>query len=144
MSKSKSKGTGWETAITRYLLGEGFPHIERRALSGTSDRGDLAGIPGWVIEAKNCQRTELAAWVDEAAIEQANDGAEFSAVWHHRRGKAAPADGFVTLSGATFVRLLRAAGYGGPPTAPPEPQAGGLVPVPTPVILGPSEAVEAP
>jgi hypothetical protein len=81
MSKSKSKGTGWETAITRYLLGEGFPHIERRALSGTSDRGDLAGIPGWVIEAKNCQRTELAAWVDEAAIEQANDGAEFSAVW---------------------------------------------------------------
>lgn len=97
--------------------------MERRALSGTSDRGDIAGIVGWVIEAKNCQRTELAGWVDEAALEQANDGAEFSAVWHHRRGRAAPADGFVTMTGATFVRLLRAAGYGEPLTAPPSTQS---------------------
>jgi hypothetical protein len=118
VSRSKSKGTAWETAICRHLVEEGFPHVERRALSGTSDRGDLAGIPGWVLEAKNCQRTELAGWVDEAAIEQANDGAEFSAVWHHRRGKASPADGFVTMSGATFVRLLRHAGYGEPLSAP--------------------------
>lgn len=117
MSRSKTKGTAWETAICRFLTTEGFPHVERRALHGGNDRGDIAGIPGLVIEAKNTQRDQLAAWVDEAAIEQANDGAEFSAVWHHRRGKASPADGFVTLTGATFVRLLRAAGYGGPPSA---------------------------
>lgn len=114
MSRSKQKGTGWETAIVRHLTDNGFPHTERRALTGTHDRGDIAGIPGWVIEAKNCQRTELATWLDEAAIEQANDGAEFSAVWHHRRGKANPADGFVTLTGATFIRLLQALGHGTP------------------------------
>lgn len=115
MSRSKSKGTAWEGAIVRYLAVEGFPHVERRALAGTADRGDIAGIPGVVIEAKNCKSITLAAWVDEAAIEQANDGAEFSAVWHHRRGRASPADGFVTMSGSTFTRLLRAAGFGGPP-----------------------------
>lgn len=114
MSRSKAKGTAWETAVCRYLAGEGFPHVERRALNGTQDRGDIAGIPGWVIEAKNCKRDELPAWIDEAAAEQTNDGAEFAAVWHHRRGKASPADGFVTMDGATFVRLLRAAGYGQP------------------------------
>jgi hypothetical protein len=117
MSRSKAKGTAWESAICRFLVAEGFPHVERRALNGTQDRGDIAGIPGWVLEAKNCQATSLAAWVDEAALEQANDGAEFSAVWHHRRGRALPADGYVTMTGATFVRLMRQAGHGTNPEA---------------------------
>lgn len=116
MSTSKQKGTAWESAIIRHLAAEGFPHAERRALKGTSDRGDIAGIPGVVIEAKNCRSTDLAGWVDEAMIEQANDGADYSAVWHHRRGKASPADGYVTMTGATFTRLLRQAGYGEPLT----------------------------
>jgi hypothetical protein len=126
VSRSKRRGTAWETAICRLLAAAGFPHVERRALNGSTDRGDIAGIPGWVIEAKNCQRTELAGWVDEAAVEQANDGAEFSAVWHHRRGKASPGDGFVTMTGATFMRLLRQAGYGDPlsATLPAEPGSG--------------------
>jgi hypothetical protein len=117
MSRSKGKGTAWETAICRFLAEEGFPHVERRALNGTADRGDIAGIPGLVLEAKNCKRMDLAGWVDEAAIEQANDGAEFSAVWHHRVGRAKAEAGYVTMTGATFVRLLRAAGFGGPPSA---------------------------
>lgn len=119
MSRSKTKGTSWETAIVRFLADQGFPHVERRALTGSQDRGDIAGIPGVVIEAKNTQRAELAAWVDEAAIEQANDNADYSAVWHHRRGRACAADGFVTMTGASFVRLLRAAGYGSLPTTAP-------------------------
>jgi hypothetical protein len=124
MSRSKSKGTAWETALCRFLAESGFPHVERRALAGTSDRGDIAGIPGWVIEAKNCRKVELAAWVDEAALEQANDGAEFSAVWHHRVGKAAPEAGYVTMTGATFVRLLHAAGHGSPSIESPADQNG--------------------
>lgn len=110
MSRSKAKGTSWESLICKHLAAEGFPNIERRVLNGSQDRGDVAGIPGWVIEAKNCARTELAAWIDEATKEQANDGAEFSAVWHHRRGKGQPADGFVTMTGATFTRILKALG----------------------------------
>ena len=106
MSASKDKGTKFETAIVRYLNAEGFLGAERRALAG-DDCGDISGFPGWVIEAKNCARTDLGAWVDEAEREQVNAGAEFGVVWHHRRGKASPADGFVTMSGAAFVRLLR-------------------------------------
>ncbi len=113
MSRSKQKGTAWETAIVRYLAENGWPHAERRALTGSQDRGDIAGVVGAVIEAKNCKTMTLGAWLDEAAIEQANAGADLAAVWHHRRGKASPAEGYVTMSGATFVRLLHAAGYGG-------------------------------
>lgn len=112
MSRSKQKGTSWETAICRYLAEHGFPHVERRTLSGPQDRGDIAGVPGWVIEAKNCASMALSGWIDEATAEQANAGADFAAVWHHRRGKSSPGDAYVTMTGATFTRLIRQAGYG--------------------------------
>jgi len=110
MSASKDKGTAWETAICRYLTAEGWPAVERRALNGSTDKGDFAGLPV-VVEAKNCKTTALAGWVDEATVEAANAGVDVGVVWHHRRGKASPADGFVTMSGAAFVALLK--GYGG-------------------------------
>ncbi|GIE46383.1 hypothetical protein [Actinoplanes lobatus] len=106
MSASKAKGTRWESLIVRYLIEQGFPAIERRALNGSSDKGDIAGLPV-VVEAKNCRTTALAAWVDEATVEARNAGVEVGVVWHHRRGKASPGDGFVTMSGAAFVELLR-------------------------------------
>ena len=111
MSASRRRGTAWESRIVGYLQDNGAPHAERRALNGAKDRGDVAGVPGLVCEAKAGKRMELAAWVDEAEIERANDNAAIGVVWHHRRGKASPADGYVTMTGATFVHLLRAAGY---------------------------------
>lgn len=114
MSRSKDKGTRWESAIVDYLAGHGFPWAERRALTGSQDRGDIAGVPAWVVEAKNHATLNLAGWVDEATTEQANAGADYACVWHHRRGKASPGDGYVTMTGATFVRLIRQAGYGEP------------------------------
>lgn len=106
-NRSKAIGTRWESAIVAYLTGEGFPAVERRALLGVNDKGDISGLPV-VVEAKNCKTTTLAAWVDEATKEAANAGVDIGVVWHHRRGKASPGDGFVTMSGAAFVALLRA------------------------------------
>jgi hypothetical protein len=106
VSASKRKGTAWESEVVRALHAAGFAGAERRALRGTADRGDLTGVPGLVVEAKNCARTELAAWTDEAAVERDRDGARYGIVWHHRRGKAAAEDGFVTMSGRDFLRLL--------------------------------------
>lgn len=114
MSRSKQKGTRFESAIVDYLTEHGFPYAERRTLSGSQDRGDIAGVPGWVLEAKNCSAASLGAWIDVATTEQANAGAAYSAVWHHRRGKSSPGDGFVTMTGAAFTRLLCEAGYGTP------------------------------
>ena len=63
MSASKAKGTAWESAIAAYLQGAGWVHAERRTLSGANDRGDVAGLPGVVIEAKNAPKLSwLAGW----------------------------------------------------------------------------------
>lgn len=106
MSASRAKGTGAETAVVRYLRANGFPHAERRALGGTQDRGDIAGVISTVIEVKNCARMELAQWVDEAEQEAGNDNAMYGVVWHKRRGQGSPSRWFVTMSGATFTALL--------------------------------------
>ena len=82
-------------------------------MNGSKDRGDITGIPGVVIEAKNQERHSLAEWLEEALSEAANDGADVAAVWFHRRGKGSPGDGYVLLNGHTFAALLREAGYSG-------------------------------
>ncbi|MFE9192041.1 hypothetical protein ACFYL6_20795 [Micromonospora sp. NPDC007208] len=109
---NKTKGSGAERAVIEHLRATGWPHAERRLAGASKDRGDIAGVPGVVIEVKNCTRTELAAWLAEAEQERINDHADLAAVWHKRRGKSAAADWFVTMDGATFTRLLAAAGYG--------------------------------
>lgn len=110
---SKRKGTSWESTIVDYLKTRGWLHAERRALAGNQDRGDIAGIPGVVIEAKNANRTELGSWLDEAKTETRNDHADLGVVWFKRRGRTSAGDGYVLMDGATFVWLLNSAGYGG-------------------------------
>ena len=110
MSRSKQKGTSWESAIIHYLNSFGFD-CERRALSGAMDRGDISGVRGVVIEAKNVRANELASWVDEAEVERLNDDAPYGVVWAHRRGKASPGDGYVTMSGRMFIEFLKAGGW---------------------------------
>lgn len=111
MSAARAKGTRWETSIVDYLRSNGAPHAERRALNGAKDKGDIAGIIGVVIEAKSHTGIRLSEWVEEAETERQNAGADIGVVWHKRRGKASAGDGFVTMTGAMFLRLLTEAGY---------------------------------
>lgn len=106
MSKSKAKGTQAESAIANTLRANGFPHVERRALSGVNDKGDITGIPGVVIEIKNVATMKLAEWVDETEVERGNADADVAACWHKRKGKGDPLDWYVTMTGAQFVALL--------------------------------------
>lgn len=106
MSASKAKGTAAETAVVNFLKDQGYSHVERRALHGTNDRGDIAGIPGLVIEVKNCKAMSLAAWIDEAETERENDGASCAVVFHKRVGRGNPADWYVSMSGEDFVEFL--------------------------------------
>lgn len=107
MSKSKDRGTAFETAVIRFLHANGFPYAERRALGGNKDRGDVAGVPQTVIECKHVARLDLAGWLDEAELERDNDGARYGAVWLKRRGTTNPGRCYVLLSGDDFARLLR-------------------------------------
>lgn len=107
MSKSRAKGTSAEVAIVAYLNDHGFPYAERRALAGINDRGDIAGVPGVVIEAKNCETITLSAWLKEAATEAVNAGVDIGVVWAKRRGKGSPGDWYVIMPGSTFVELIK-------------------------------------
>ncbi len=115
MNRSKARGTAWETAIVTYLRLHGWAHAERRALAGNVDRGDIAGLPAVVIEAKNAKTINLAGWLDEANTERDNDNADLGVVWFKRRGRVSPEHGYVVMDGETFLKLLTAAGYGGRP-----------------------------
>lgn len=106
MNRSKQKGTAGETAIVAYLNAHGYPGAERRTLQGAFDKGDIAGIPGVVVEAKKCNRMELGQWVDEAEVEAANAGVPVGVVWHWRRGKSSAGEWYVTMSGHTFLELI--------------------------------------
>lgn len=105
MSRSRSIGTAAETAVVNYLK-TWFPYVERRAGNGAQDRGDIAGIPGWVIEVKACAKMTLAAWMAEAKVEAANAKVARYAVWHKRRGKGSPGQWYVTMPGDVFAALL--------------------------------------
>jgi hypothetical protein len=107
MNRSKAKGTSAESAVVQYLRDMGFTQAERRTLNGHYDRGDIAGIPGTVIEVKNCARQELAGWIAEAERERDNDNATLGVVWHKLRGRSHPSKWFVTMSGEQFIALLR-------------------------------------
>ena len=112
MSTSKAKGSTAERDVVDFLRDNGFPYAERRLAGSSKDRGDVAGVPGVVLEVKNQAQQTLAAWVDEALLEQANDGADFGVVVHKRRGKGNAGEWYATFTLAQFARLLVQAGYG--------------------------------
>jgi len=118
------KGPLAEAQVVQCLREHGWPHAERRVMGGRNDRGDVAGIPGVVIEVKNSPDyvRELAGWVDEAKAEGRNlahgpnghcvvvgtCSCEWrpAVVWHKRRGKGDPLDWYVTMTGRGFLALL--------------------------------------
>lgn len=71
MTKSKAKGTRAETETVKYLR-ERFPAVERRTLSGSKDKGDIAGIPNCAGEVKAQVKQELAKWQRETLTEMVN------------------------------------------------------------------------
>ena len=107
-NRSKARGTAAESAVVAYLRDHGWPHAERRTLSGAHDRGDIAGIVGVCIEVKDHREIRLAEFVDEATTEGANAGADIAAAWVKRRGKGSPGEWYVVMTGSTFTDLLRA------------------------------------
>lgn len=105
MNTARRRGTAWETAVVAYLNEHGYPHAERRALRGTDDRGDIAGIPGVVLECKAVREISLAAIIDETAAEGRNAGARIAAAIVKRRQKGV-GDAYVVMTLDGFLELL--------------------------------------
>ena len=80
-SASKRKGTAWESQVVTYLRDHGQPYAERRALAGSSDKGDVAGVPGVMIECKAEKTITLGAYADEVKTQTTNAGARLAQRW---------------------------------------------------------------
>jgi Holliday junction resolvase len=104
-NKSKARGTAWETRLVNYLKEHGFPLAERRALSGSNDRGDVSGIVGVVIEAKNQQTLGLAEWIDETVVEKQNAGASIGVCVFPRRNKTT-GRAYVLMELDQFIEMI--------------------------------------
>jgi hypothetical protein len=73
VSRSRAIGSRFAREVAEYLAGHGFPYCERRVDGGSRDRGDIAGVPGVVIECKATKVIDLAGALSEAKKEAAND-----------------------------------------------------------------------
>lgn len=111
VNPSKRRGTTAETAIVNYLRANGALHAERRALKGRLDCGDIAGLPGVMIEAKNTRRDGLPGFMNEVDAQKINDRADIGVCWHKRVGTTDPGKWFVTMTGAQFIEVLQLTGH---------------------------------
>lgn len=106
MNKSKAKGTAWESQVTAFLRANGFPNVERRALMGNKDCGDIAGIPNWVLECKAEKVYALPEYMREGQCEAENAGVDnFAAIVKRRRANVS--EGFVVMPLRIFVPQLK-------------------------------------
>lgn len=83
---SRVKGAAFEQAVAEWLRDRGYPEAERRVMHGLNDMGDIAGVPDLVIEAKNCHRLDLRAWLDETEHERLNAGEPYGVLVVKRSG----------------------------------------------------------
>lgn len=93
MNAAKVKGSNWESAIVKWLQPR-FPWVERRALRGRFDKGDIAGLAGVVIEAKSISGRHLvdvmSTGLKELQIEVDNADADLGLLCIKRPGFTSP------------------------------------------------------
>lgn len=109
---SKVKGTRWEREVADYLDSQLPYQVERRALHGTEDRGDIliTGGPGadFALECKNTLdwSKKLSKFLREAEAEADNANVPFGAVIVKRRQHSV-GDAYVVVSLRQFAEMLR-------------------------------------
>lgn len=52
MNRPRAKGTAAETAVVRWFQAQGERQVERHALHGNRDVGDINGLPSMVVSVK--------------------------------------------------------------------------------------------
>ena len=105
VSRERAKGTRFESEVCAYLRDHGHRYVERRAGRGVRDGGDIAGLPGWVLEAKALRQLDVAGAVDEAEKERANVGVRFAAAILKRRRRPI-GDAYVVVPLHRFAEVL--------------------------------------
>lgn len=92
MNKPKQIGTKAESATVKYLIPNGFPQAERRALRGEHDAGDLAGTLGvcWSVkggdQARYASDLDITNWMAALATQVVNAKADVGVLVVQRKG----------------------------------------------------------
>lgn len=90
-TRPKDIGTAAETAVVKALRRLGWPDVERRALTGALDQGDITGTPGicWEVKggqaAKDASDGQIAEWLFETETERVNASAHIGVLVTQRR-----------------------------------------------------------
>ena len=103
---SRRKGRRWENDIVAWLRDNGFPNAERNEYLN-AQAGDILGFPSWSLEAKNGQRLELAAWVDQAALQAVQADVPHYAVIVKRKGVPSPGGAYVVMPLAVWAEWMK-------------------------------------
>ena len=117
MSKSKQKGTSAESAFVKSpVVLEAFPYVERRALAGVNDMGDISGMVGLAVEIKNHKTYKFPEWIKETEVERINAKADYGilVVKPNGVGLGSVEDWWAVMPVGAMINLLRDAGYGIP------------------------------
>jgi hypothetical protein len=103
----KQKGRNAENLVVEFLR-QWWPQVERRRLAGVHDRGDIAGVPGTVIEVKSGAKIDLAGWLKELDREVANDNARHGVLVVKPRGTTDATQFYAVVRFEEWVDLRRA------------------------------------
>ena len=109
---AKKAGSSFERSIADYFASSlDDVRIDRRAKTGSQDRGDIAGLrirgKRVVVECKDYGgEHRLPQWLREAEAERGNDDAEYGVVVWKRRGTTDPAEQYVTMTAETFMAMV--------------------------------------
>lgn len=109
---SKRKGSDHELKIAKYLVAQGWKHAERRIAGSNLDKGDIYGIIGCVIEAKNEKRIDLAGYMKELEVETLNAKASTGVAVVKKKGTTDVGEYYAVMPMKYWVSLMKEAGYG--------------------------------
>lgn len=108
----KRKGDEAERRVAAWLAAHGWPYAERQLGAGRkADVGDIAGLPGIVVEVKNHRTLALSAWLRELDAETVNARAEHGVLVVKRKGVSNAGQWYAVTTLDDWARLATEAGW---------------------------------
>jgi hypothetical protein len=106
-ASERDRGARWERALVAWLRDRGITGAERAGSGHRQHGGDIIGVPGVLIEARDRGALSLGAWSD--ATREAALGRHWAVVCR-RRGTSDVGRALVVMDLVEWVTLLAAAG----------------------------------
>lgn len=100
-----TRGKQWERHICKYAAKFGF-RLERIRAGHHDDVGDLAGFPGFMVEAKAAPTTKIGEGVDKMLVSHSNSFKKFCVMFQKRPNKPIN-DGWAIMRIEDFLRFAQ-------------------------------------